>query len=100
MPFGDNSLPSLEHSIRQAAQAAETADQIADTCIRISLRHRIAAGEALAEARELVPPDAWPGWLARLGLAPRQAKSFTIFPAEYRSQHRPDKRKGQHAPAA
>ena len=39
--IGDNALPLLEAMIRQAAAAARTADSIANTCIKVSLRHRI-----------------------------------------------------------
>ena len=98
MPFGDNQLPFIEDRIRKATEAARTADNIANTCIKVSLRHHIAAGEALAAARELVLPVAWPEWLARLGITPREAKGYGIFPAEYRSAHRPENRKRRRAP--
>ena len=81
MPLGDNALPILEDTIRKATAAAHTADNIADTCIKVSLRQRIAAGEALAAARELIPPAAWPDWLAQIGIAPARQSATLSFRA-------------------
>jgi hypothetical protein len=45
----------LELAIREAHSAADSADRLANIMIKISLKRRIAAGEAIAEAREVVP---------------------------------------------
>ena len=81
MPLGDNALPLIEDTIRCATAAARTADTIANVAIRISLKNRVAAGEALAAAQQLIAPTAWPDWLARIGISPREAKRTLSSPA-------------------
>jgi hypothetical protein len=88
MPSGDSQLPFIEDTIRRAAKAADTADSIANTCIKVSLHQRIAAGEALAAAQQLIAPAAWHDWLAQIGISPREAKRYAVFPGEYRRQGR------------
>jgi hypothetical protein len=74
-----SNLPDLEATIRAAHSAAITADNIATVAIRVSLKKRILAGEALAAARELVPPDEREAWQAGLGLTPRDAHRLHTF---------------------
>jgi hypothetical protein len=77
-------LPILEDTIRAAHRAAIAADNFANIAIRVSLKQRIAAGEALAAARELVPPDDRAAWIASLGISPRDAHRLGTFESQKR----------------
>jgi hypothetical protein len=88
-------LAVLAATIRDAHSAVTAADKIADTVIRVGLRKRIAAGEALAEAQKLVDADKWLPWLREIGLTCRDAHRYEVFPSEYRryGSHRGGQRK-------
>jgi hypothetical protein len=81
-------LPALAITIREAHQAATTADTIANVAIKVSLKKRLLAGEALTAARALVDPDKWLPWLAQLGITMRDAKRHMNFPAQAKIEAR------------
>jgi hypothetical protein len=72
-------LSAIEATILAAHRAAVQANRIAEAVIRVSIRKRIEAGEALAEAREFVPPDDRPAWLTSIGLTERDAHRYSTF---------------------
>jgi hypothetical protein len=66
-------LPALADEILRHHRAAATADTIADVCVGVSIAKRIAAGEALAEAWELLGPERVSDWLTEIGISHREA---------------------------
>jgi hypothetical protein len=66
-------LENLAERIQAAHRAAERADQIASVAIRVFIKRRIEVGEALSQARELLPPAEFLIWLEGLGIGQAEA---------------------------
>jgi len=83
-------LPKIEATLLGAHRTAIQADKLADVLIRVSLRARVRAGEAIAAARELLGPGELTLWLGRIGITPREAHRYHTF--EVQRHGRPPRR--------
>jgi hypothetical protein len=88
MPFDGAALHDLAAVILQAHRAAVRADDIANVAIRVSLKKRVAAGEALSAARQLLDPDRWLPWLTEIGRTIRDARRYANFPTQAKIEAR------------